>query len=510
MLRLLLVDDDVIVRKWLRLVFQPFEEEFLVVDAVSNGKEALEVCHAQPVDLVITDLIMPDMDGIAFIQALREFDAHTQVVILSNYADFSFAQKGMSFGAAEYLLKGEITEAALLEVVRRVGQKITAHSQPAEVTLLGLKSSQLPQLLNGTDAASARTFDAALQAAGGGVWVIVFSLDLSPVHASRHGFCAVEWTRQLYTLLKSADLPGAVCPISDQCTAALLPIQDADTQAVVRKIRHLPTSSQACSFSLSADGPAHSARQTAQAYLNARSAIEYRFFQGPGSIHFYRPPQPAACQIDFREERHTIQTLAQAGEFHRLIGNMERICSQRECYGLEDIDRIRRLFNTAGESLIHHTLTCCPESLQSNLAGVNPLADISGILFLDDLMAWLRRLAEKCRILLQGSANDANMRRVFDYIEQNYMHELSLNMISDVAGFSPNYFCNIFKEYTGKNIRAYITDLRIQHAKQLLNATNKSIHMIAEEVGYESDSYFIKVFKELTGFTPKHFRRMNR
>ena len=96
MLRILIVDDDVIVRKWLRLVFQPFDGEFSVVAAVAGGREALEICQAQQVDVVITDMIMPDMDGMAFIQALRAFDLRAQVVILSNYADFSLAQKGMS------------------------------------------------------------------------------------------------------------------------------------------------------------------------------------------------------------------------------------------------------------------------------------------------------------------------------------------------------------------------------------------------------------------------------
>ena len=102
------------------------------------------------------------------------------------------------------------------------------------------------------------------------------------------------------------------------------------------------------------------------------------------------------------------------------------------------------------------------------------------------------------------------MRRVFAYIEQNYMAPLTLSMISEVAGFSPNYFCNIFKEYTGKSVNAYLTDLRIQHAKRLLTATNKSVNLIAEEVGYESSSYFIKVFKDVTGVTPNHFRHANR
>ena len=146
MLRLLIVDDDVIVRKWLRLVFQPFAGEFSVVAAVAGGREALEICQAQQVDVVITDMIMPDMDGMAFIQALRAFDLRAQVVILSNYADFSLAQKGMSFGAAEYLLKGEITEEELLAVTRRVGRKLLAGAadrDPVSYTHLDVYKRQI-------------------------------------------------------------------------------------------------------------------------------------------------------------------------------------------------------------------------------------------------------------------------------------------------------------------------------------------------------------------------------
>lgn len=57
MLRLLIVDDEVIVRKWLTLVFQPFDKEFVVVDAAANGHEALEICRIHAIDIVITDII---------------------------------------------------------------------------------------------------------------------------------------------------------------------------------------------------------------------------------------------------------------------------------------------------------------------------------------------------------------------------------------------------------------------------------------------------------------------
>ncbi len=515
MLRLLIVDDDVIVRKWLRLVFQPFAEEFSVVAAVAGGREALEICQAQQVDVVITDMIMPDMDGMAFIQALRAFDLRAQVVILSNYADFSLAQKGMSFGAAEYLLKGEITEEELLAVTRRVGRKLLAGAADRDPLFLGLTPLQTGQLLSGCAPEAAALFDAALAAEGGRVWCIVFSQD-APVRGDQPQPTAsgAEWARQLTALLSEAQLPAIVCVVTDHIAAALVLLKDPPQEAAARFARQaklLPGLSAGPSFSVGAAGPAANAAELALAFSHACGVIHRRFFLGPGAVCFYSGPEArAAHPADFREEARLVQELVQGGELNRLKALMERVCAQRDRYAVDDIDQLRRLFNIAAEALIHHTQICCPCAAELQVLDTNPLAVIGGMSFLDDLLDWLRGLIDTCHGLLQRAAGDGNMRRVFTYIEQNYMHNLTLNSISEVAGFSPNYFCNVFKEYTGKSVSAYLTDLRIQHAKQLLTATNKSINLIAEEVGYESSSYFIKVFKDLTGVTPNHFRRVNR
>lgn len=191
MLRLLIVDDEVIVRKWLTLVFQPFDKEFVVVDAAANGHEALEICRIHAIDIVITDIIMPDMDGMSFIQALREFNLHTQVIILSNHADFSLAQKGMSFGAAAYLLKGEITEEELLEATRRAGKKLAADDNPPSPSFLGISSHQVSELLTGGTGEVLQAFDRALISEKDTVWCIVFSQDVTPAVSSSLGILAL-------------------------------------------------------------------------------------------------------------------------------------------------------------------------------------------------------------------------------------------------------------------------------------------------------------------------------
>ena len=205
-----------------------------------------------------------------------------------------------------------------------------------------------------------------------------------------------------------------------------------------------------------------------------------------------------------------VQPLIQGNELDRLKIMLKQISARRDKYTIQDIDHLRRVFNTMAETLIHHTLSYCPRAAESQLAQVNPLAEINGRVFLDDIIAWSERLIDICHNLLRQTVDDSNMGPVLKYIEQNYMHNLTLSQISTVAGFSPNYFCNIFKACTGKSVSAYLTDLRIQQAKRLLTTTSKSINLIAEDVGYESSSYFIKIFKDTTGMTPNRFRRMNR
>ena len=459
MLRLLIVDDEVIVRKWLTLVFQPFDKEFVVVDAAANGHEALEICRIHAIDIVITDIIMPDMDGMSFIQALREFNLHTQVIILSNHADFSLAQKGMSFGAAAYLLKGEITEEELLEATRRAGKKLAADDNPPSPSFLGISSHQVSELLTGGTGEVLQAFDRALISEKDTVWCIVFSQDVTPAVSSSLGMTnGAEWTNQLTALLAAAELSGTVGMITD--------------------------------------------------HIAACDALNDRFFRGPGAFCRYR--STTGEHSDFRKEINMVQTLIQGNELDRLKNMLKQISARRDKYTIQDIDHLRRVFNTMAETLIHHTLSYCPRAAESQLAQVNPLAEINGMVFLDDIIAWSERLIDICHNLLRQTVDDSNMGPVLKYIEQNYMHNLTLSQISTVAGFSPNYFCNIFKACTGKSVSAYLTDLRIQQAKRLLTTTSKSINLIAEDVGYESSSYFIKIFKDTTGMTPNRFRRMNR
>lgn len=100
--------------------------------------------------------------------------------------------------------------------------------------------------------------------------------------------------------------------------------------------------------------------------------------------------------------------------------------------------------------------------------------------------------------------------RVCKYISNNYTsYDLSLDSVSDILGITPSYLSSLFKKCTGVNFIDYISNIRIQTAKELLKDPLRSAGEIAELSGYESASYFTRAFKKKTGLTPTEYRRQN-
>ncbi len=98
------------------------------------------------------------------------------------------------------------------------------------------------------------------------------------------------------------------------------------------------------------------------------------------------------------------------------------------------------------------------------------------------------------------------VRLACEYIEKNFQENINLNKISNYVSLSKNYFCNIFKKETGITIWDYLIRIRMEEAKKMLLETGQKTYEVSERVGYEDPSYFGRLFKKYTGFTPIEFR----
>lgn len=94
-----------------------------------------------------------------------------------------------------------------------------------------------------------------------------------------------------------------------------------------------------------------------------------------------------------------------------------------------------------------------------------------------------------------------------NYISKNLAEDLSLNSVAEKIFISPQYLSKVFKDETGMNFVDYVTQTRMEKAKELLTSTTENIETIAEKVGYNTPHYFIKKFKERYGVTPRNYRQ---
>ena len=109
---------------------------------------------------------------------------------------------------------------------------------------------------------------------------------------------------------------------------------------------------------------------------------------------------------------------------------------------------------------------------------------------------------------LQSHAHkfDQKFVKLLNYIQENFLEKISVDELSDKFGYNKHYLCRIFKQRTGKTITTYYTQLRVCLACQQLSETNYSVKRIAYECGYESEKYFMRIFKEHMGITPSQYR----
>ena len=130
---ILIVDDDALIRKWLTMLLKQIPNREISVDAAENGVQALKSIQNGPVpDLLITDIKMPQMDGLELCQVLKRNFPQIPVVILSSYDEFPFVKKALQLGAIDYILKADMCLEDISSVIERAEKSGSVNAVPAD------------------------------------------------------------------------------------------------------------------------------------------------------------------------------------------------------------------------------------------------------------------------------------------------------------------------------------------------------------------------------------------
>lgn len=516
-MKALIVDDEVVVRIGLKSIIDWEEEGFDQILEASDGAEALALAIREEPDLILTDIKMPEMDGLELIKALRHEELSACIVVLSSYDDYDFVRQAMGLGAMDYILKLQMTENSLKETLRSVLAKYHVQStrdiSGFSRNLQYLQGKMLKDaLLQGGEAERIlRDMRKSLQ-----LRINFDQCALALVHYRHAGETPLHQERIFHSALHNTigeilgDHYSYHCVQIDDGRLCLLFTGSADslrqevffpygTLIVEMLMNYMNLLCSVCFTPVSASG-LHAA------YFDAEASSGLRGIRQSDSAVFSTewlcqlPALPDRAEVFLRYRAAADDLLLTVLADSDVLAFQNKLARQYdEAQALSEAHGaifLASLYAGASDFTAHNgmemPLPAAPERFDLPAAEQNAV--------FERLLAALRAGFESASRLPKV------IRDAIRYIEAHYYENITAKDVANHVDLSPSYFGVLFRQTTGSSPTAYIIDLRIRKAQQLLRESNYRVYEIAEMVGYENTFYFSRLFKKLVGCTPNEWR----
>lgn len=514
MYQILLVDDEPIVCEGLHTF--PWEDyDCRIAADAHDGIEGLEMLKQLRPDIVITDIKMPGMNGIEFARRGREMLPHTEFIMLTGYADFSYARDSLKIGVSDYLLKPfcfEDIEKALLPAIDRIRQNREQEDSIASMTLqlqsmLPVLRDQIFQdLLDGSTLQSSRKLQLCRIPPQK---YLVFS---TRSDLNNHDFNdlalygtlqqAIGNLHEQFYLAKGIDIISCVLCFrpdkeDDMCIAAAL-----NFCSLIRQ-----TIDSTYHFSISM-GISQVSRDISCLYRLRRQSIT-------ALNETYAIGGDLTILYSDIEENHPSQTadyLPLERALHKCLVSKDQAGICRYFQEIADLTIPASESAEAAQavltSVIYNAIHFMSASSLNVCVNWQELTQLSRLESMDAFISCCQTILTELPRQGLNTAGQYITDKILNYIEQNYEKDVSLDTLSRQLSYSTAYLSRLIKKNCGKNFTELLLDCRIRHAKRLLKESDQKINQIARSVGYGDFSYFIQIFKKKTGVTPSDYRAM--
>ena len=524
-----LVDDDVHVRRGLKGHFDWAKYGIEVVGEAENGKKAFEELKDNPVDIVITDVKMPKMDGIELACRLRERYKNIKIIFISGHDDLDFLKSSMKVGAVDYILKSiDLDEFA--ETIRRVTGMICAENEKESLlcqmekqvrqSMPLLRDKFLMRLVKDTVSPDV---DQQLEFLGlslkkeGSFCAMAATVDnYFDVYGGRG-----EHDRQLLSFAVLNILQEIVDKYFSgyafetrlgEYTAVLMLNENEDFETGLLELaaesQRLLSRHLAVSAVMGIGQVVRGLAGLRSSYLGAIKAIERRSYLGGDRAVTVDPYRDAAGKAGDQVRRRELYEKILAGSQQELLGLLREIFQSARAQGEACLkDTLFQLLNLPLTEFEEYRELLEPEFSSARL--------ICERFFCCRELKEMQRLVERlylsyCRVSRANRENPTSsvILQIRQCMKDRYAENLTVNDIAEAVYLTPTYVCLLFKQKTGVTINDYLTEIRIKKAKELLRDPEKKLYDICFLVGYTSPSYFSKLFKKVTGYTPSEYREL--
>jgi two-component system response regulator YesN len=484
-----------------------------------DGEMALPLLQTTKPDVLITDIKMPFMDGLQLSKIVRERLPRTKIVILSGHDEFEYAQEAIQLGVTEYLLK-PVTVQDLRHVLQKLASKISEEEK---------ERAQLEQLQNQLHENRAALVERLL------LKLLVGAI--SPADAIEQSeVLGLDLVSRCYMVVviriapkdptAAFDIPEfqrvqeIVSNLTDRNPDVFLLRKDVEELVLIAKgstpeylrddidflVEQMERQVRAtkCKLIVGIGAATNRIADIGQSFIEALSVLQ----MANGEAHAIDSGKETAELL--KVDKAALQDYLKCGvkedfddffdAFLAPLGETAFKSSIIKNYVLLDIVfAAARFIQELGGNV------------EDVLPGLEPIeTTLANIMTMAQLQEWARQLLGDTLTFRDTQANGFHagiIQQAKEYIDRHYMDpDISLHAVAAQVGHSPCHFSTVFGEETGQTFKAYLTELRIKRAKELMRTTTMRSSEISEQVGYNDPHYFSLVFRKSTGVSPKEFR----
>lgn len=523
MYRVFLADDEALIREGLEQTIPWKSLGMELVGTAQNGLQALEKIQTARPDIVLTDIRMPFLDGLELVRKAREFLPNCRFIIITGYEEFDYAYSAIQLGVSDYVLKPvdmALLCRTLVKIKRTLDSQSTSPAVPADLHTESPETSDIETehifLRYVTKRLSLKQFREWLPPRFSSNWFcagILLQLDQFDKLTSSMGEEEIfDLTQKLkYTLMDTLQSPEKLI-LEQSIGTYFLILFDARedglhmlARSYIQRLRMVITE---YSYTTASSDVFSGPEGCRPAFEQASHCISYAFRHGANS-----DIQPKDVETD---SPASIAELSIGGVVQS-IATFKKQVIRKELTQLEsEIQQMGHnsyLYTRMMASMVYGEILKLLVEIDCPIQSImkNPTASYKSILScttLHTMMQELYRFVEVICDFLEtnGAANKNISQRAKIYIDVHFQDaQLSLNQVSEFLGISPNYFSALFKQSTGQSFISYLTCVRLEHAKKLLQLGGRKTYEVARQCGYENAAYFSTIFKRAVGLSPSEY-----
>ena len=532
-IKVFLVEDEMVIRNGIVKSINWEKEGYRLVGEASDGELAYPMILKEKPDILLTDIKMPFMDGLELSRLVKQELPDTKILIFSGYDEFEYAKEAIRIGVTEYLLKPVPSE-QLLEVMRRISKQIEQDREEREILRQyqeDMKENVERERQNffshvirgevsiGEAVKNGKKYGMDLSA--GFYSIILFKIFSTPEEniVSEHIWKICEKIETKvdeipYAYYFQRGIDGWVFLLTAESKEQMEERQKnlcdclAEIMKNERKVEYFGGIGK----------PVERIRNLGQSFRDAERIFAERFTRQSNQF------LSGFEKMDvYKDDEFQIKDLGDVGKSREMIEKFLNNGTKEELEEFMDTYFIRMKEDKLQSTLmrqyiimdiyivimsfcekidaVNHDYQQETEKLKSTIQNMNSVSEIRSYI------TYMLNQAIELRDSISKKRYADIIKAAEKMISEHYMsEEISLNSVADSVGMSPSYFSSVFSKESGKTFVEFLTETRMEKAKELLMCSALKTSEIGYEVGYKDPHYFSYIFKKTQGCSPKDYR----